>query len=49
VLRFRTPPRLHPPLPDLPPFSPSGAAVYMSRLRPGGAQYEILESVALGG
>ena len=49
VLRFRTPPRLRPPLPDLPPFSPSGAAVYMSRLRPGGAQYEILESVALGG
>jgi 2'-5' RNA ligase len=49
VLRFRTPPRLRPPLPDLPPFAPSGAAVYMSRLRPGGAQYEILESVALGG
>ena len=49
VLRFRTPLRLRPPLPDLPPFSPSGAAVYMSRLRPGGAQYEILESVALGG
>jgi 2'-5' RNA ligase len=48
VLRFRTPPRLRPPLPDL-PFAPSGAAVYMSRLRPGGAQYEILESVALGG
>jgi RNA 2',3'-cyclic 3'-phosphodiesterase len=49
VLRFRTPSRFRPPLPDLPPFSPSGAAVYMSRLRPGGAQYEILESVALGG
>jgi 2'-5' RNA ligase len=49
VLRFRTPPKFDPPLPDLPPFAPSGAAVYMSRLRPGGAQYEILEPVALGG
>ena len=49
VLRFRRPPRLRPPLPDLGPVSPSGAAVYHSLLRPGGAQYEALESFALGG
>jgi RNA 2',3'-cyclic 3'-phosphodiesterase len=49
VLRFRERPRLRPPLPDLEPFVPSDAAVYLSRLRPGGAQYEVLESVALGG
>jgi 2'-5' RNA ligase len=49
VLRFRQPPRLRPVLPDLGAFSPSGAAVYHSQLRPGGAQYEILESFALGG
>lgn len=49
VLRFRAPPRLDPPLPDLGPFEPSGAAVYMSSLRRAGAQYDVLESVALGG
>ena len=49
VLRFRERPRLRPALPDLEPFAPSDAAVYLSRLRPGGAQYEVLESVALGG
>jgi 2'-5' RNA ligase len=49
VARFRSPPRLRPALPDLGEVSPSEAAVYLSRLRPGGAQYEILESVALGG
>jgi 2'-5' RNA ligase len=49
VLRFRQPPRLRPSLPDLGRFSPSGAAVYHSLLRPGGAQYEVLESFALGG
>jgi 2'-5' RNA ligase len=49
VLRFRRPPRLRPSLPDLGEFSPSEAAVYHSLLRPGGAQYEILESFALGG
>jgi 2'-5' RNA ligase len=49
VARFRRPPRLRPALPDLGEVSPSEAAVYLSRLRPGGAQYEILESVALGG
>jgi RNA 2',3'-cyclic 3'-phosphodiesterase len=49
VLRFRRPPRLSPALPDLGEFSPSGAAVYHSLLRPGGAQYETLETFALGG
>jgi 2'-5' RNA ligase len=49
VLRFRERPRLRPSVPDLEPFMPSDAAVYLSRLRPGGAQYEVLESVLLGG
>jgi RNA 2',3'-cyclic 3'-phosphodiesterase len=49
VLRFRKPPRLHPPLPDLGVVNPSEAALYHSVLRRGGAHYEVLESVALGG
>jgi RNA 2',3'-cyclic 3'-phosphodiesterase len=49
VLRFRRPPRLRPELPDLGDVSPSEAAVYHSVLRRGGAQYEVLESVPLGG
>jgi 2'-5' RNA ligase len=49
VLRFGERPRLRPALPELPPFSPSDAAVYLSRLRPSGAQYVVLESFALGG
>ena len=49
VLRFRERLRLRPELPALEPFAPSDAAAYLSRLRPGGAQYEVLESVALGG
>jgi 2'-5' RNA ligase len=49
VLRFRERPRLRPPLLDLGAVCPSEAAVYHSVLRPGGAQYEILESAALGG
>jgi 2'-5' RNA ligase len=49
VARFRQPPRLKPSLPDLGVVSPSEAAVYHSVLRPGGAQYEVLESVELGG
>jgi 2'-5' RNA ligase len=49
VLRFRTPPRLDPPLPEIGRFSPSDAAVYASTLRPSGAQYDVLETVALGG
>jgi RNA 2',3'-cyclic 3'-phosphodiesterase len=49
VVRFRERPRLRPPVPELAAFSPSDAAVYHSALRPGGAQYRVLESVALGG
>jgi RNA 2',3'-cyclic 3'-phosphodiesterase len=49
VLRFRSSPKLRPPLPELGEFSPSDAAVYSSHLRPSGAQYVVLESVALGG
>jgi 2'-5' RNA ligase len=46
VIRFRTPPRLRPTIPDLGEFSPSGAAVYHSLLRRGGARYEVLDFVA---
>ena len=49
VARFRRRPRLQPVLPDLGPFVTSEAAVYMSVLRPSGAQYEVLQSVALEG
>jgi 2'-5' RNA ligase len=49
VLRFRERPRLDPLLPDPGDVVPSDAAVYLSRLRPGGAEYEVVESVALGG
>jgi 2'-5' RNA ligase len=49
VLRFRQRPRLRPALPELEPFVLSDAAAYLSRLRPGGAQYEVLESVPVGG
>ena len=49
VVRFHERPRLRPPVPDLGAFSPSEAAVYHSALRPDGAQYTVLESVALGG
>jgi RNA 2',3'-cyclic 3'-phosphodiesterase len=49
VARFRDRPRLDPPLPELGEVAPSDAAVMISRLRPGGAQYEIFESVSLGG
>jgi RNA 2',3'-cyclic 3'-phosphodiesterase len=49
VLRFRQRPRLRPALPELEPFVPSDAAAYLSRLRPGGAHYEVLETVRVGG
>lgn len=49
VLRFRERPRLSPALPELGPVVPSGAAVFISRLRTGGAEYESVETVALGG
>jgi 2'-5' RNA ligase len=48
VTRFRTQPKLRLEPPDLGAFSPSEAAVYHSLLRPGGAQYEVLQTVALG-
>jgi 2'-5' RNA ligase len=49
VARFRERPRLAPPLPDLGAVLTSEAAVMISRLRPSGAQYEVLEMVPLGG
>jgi len=49
VLRFRERPRLRPALPELGDVVPSAAAVFISRLRPGGAEYESVETVALGG
>ena len=49
VLRFRERPRLRPELPELGEVSPSDAAVFISRLRRGGAEYESVETVALGG
>ena len=49
VVRFRARPRLQPPIPALGPVTMSDAAVYISRLRPTCAQYEVLESVPLGG
>jgi 2'-5' RNA ligase len=48
VLRFRERPKLHPPVPRIAPFVPSGAAAFLSRLHPSGARYEVLESCALG-
>ena len=47
VLRFRERPHLRPGLPELGEVVPSDAAVYISRLRPGGAQYEALEVTSL--
>ena len=49
VARFRQQPRLRLEPPGIRTFVPSDAAAYLSRLRPSGAQYEVLESVALGG
>ena len=49
VVRFRERPRLRPELPGLGAIVPSGAAVYLSRLRPTGAQYVVLEEFGLGG
>jgi 2'-5' RNA ligase len=47
MLRFRSRPRLAPPLPQTGTFVPSGAAAYLSRLHPSGARYEVLEVVSL--
>jgi RNA 2',3'-cyclic 3'-phosphodiesterase len=49
VARWRERPRLRPESPPQRTFVPSDAAAYLSRLHPAGAQYEVLESVALGG
>jgi 2'-5' RNA ligase len=50
VCRFRTKPRLvSPPLPSLGRVVTSEAAAFLSVLRPSGAEYVVLESVALGG
>ena len=49
VARWRERPRLQLEPPSLRTFVPSDAAAYLSRLHPGGARYEVLESVALGG
>lgn len=49
VARFREPPRLRLEPPDLGTYVPSDAAAFLSRLRPGGAQYEVVDAVALGG
>ena len=49
VARFRARPRLELAPPDLGAVSPSDAALYNSVLRSTGAQYVVLESVALGG
>ena len=48
VLRFRRPPRLSPPPPDLGEIVPSDAAAYLSRLGPKGAEYFVVESFVLG-
>lgn len=49
LMRFRERPRLAPALPGLAEVMPSDAAVFISRLRQGGAEYESVETVALGG
>jgi RNA 2',3'-cyclic 3'-phosphodiesterase len=49
VARWRERPLLHPQTPPVRTFVPSDAAAFLSRLHPGGARYEVLESVALGG
>jgi 2'-5' RNA ligase len=49
VSRFRERPRFSPDLPTLGEVRTSDAAVMISRLRPSGAQYQVLESVSLGG
>ena len=49
VARFRLRPGRRPEPPALGAVSPSEAALYHSVLRPGGAQYQIVEAAALGG
>jgi RNA 2',3'-cyclic 3'-phosphodiesterase len=49
VARFHRRPRLSPSEPELGEVVSSDAAVMISRLRPGGARYEVFETVSLGG
>jgi 2'-5' RNA ligase len=49
VVRFRKPPKLQPDVSVLGEIVPSDAAVFISRLRPGGAVYEAPEAVPLTG
>lgn len=51
VGRFRERPGLRPKLANMGTYVliPSDASAYLSRLRPSGAEYEVLESLALGG
>jgi len=49
VARFRHRPRRRLEPPAMGTFVPSDAAAYLSRLRPSGAEYVVLESIALGG
>lgn len=48
VVRFRTRPRLTPAMPEVGDVVPSGAAVYLSRLRPTGAEYVVVEKFGIG-
>jgi 2'-5' RNA ligase len=48
VARFRTRPRLDPPLPPVRTFVPSDAAAFLSELYPSGARYRVLHTVPLG-
>jgi RNA 2',3'-cyclic 3'-phosphodiesterase len=51
VGRFKERPGLHPELANMRTYVliPSDASAFLSRLRPSGAEYEVLETVALGG
>ena len=49
VVRFRENPQFEPGPPPRDAFSPSGAAVYLSRLRPTGAEYVVVQRFGLGG
>ena len=51
VGRFKERPGLHPELANMGTYVliPSDASAFLSRLRPSGAEYEVLETVALGG
>jgi RNA 2',3'-cyclic 3'-phosphodiesterase len=49
VLRFRERLRLAPPPPELGEVRAVRCALYRSALGPGGARYDVLESIAIGG